>query len=164
MPEKIKAVPDGFRTVTPFLSIQGASDAIKFYQKAFGAEQIERHDALDGKVMHAVLRIGDSLIMLADEFPEYNSGVSSPVRLTGSCVVLHLYVDNVDDLFNKAVQAGAKVIMPVEDRFWGDRYGQLQDPFGHHWSVAAHIADLTSEEIEKGAQECFCEPVKSSCC
>lgn len=155
MVKNIKPIPDGYHTITPFLSFKEAAKAIKFYQEAFGAELIEKHDYENGKVMHAVIKIGDSLIMMADEFPESSCGLSSPLTLKGSTALFHIYVKDVDSAFDRAVKAGAKVKMPVEDMFWGDRYGQLEDPFGHLWSIATHTADLTEEEIEKGAQECF---------
>jgi PhnB protein len=151
---EVKKIPDGYRTLTPFLSLKEAAKAIEFYQKAFDAQLVERHDTDDGRIMHAVMQIGDSLVMLADEFPEYGCGITSPQQLKGSSVLFHLYVEDVDAAFDKAVKAGAKVNMPVADMFWGDRYGQLEDPFGHHWSIATHIADFSTEEIEQGAKQC----------
>jgi PhnB protein len=163
MTQKVKSIPDGYHTVTPFLSLKDASKAIQFYQHAFGAKEIEKHHAPDGKVMHAVLKIGNSLIMLADEFPQSNCGISSPHSLKGSSAMFHLYVEDVDAAFEKALKAGAKVKMPVADMFWGDRYGQLEDPFGHLWSLGTHKADLTPEQVEQGAKECFKEIKSSSC-
>lgn len=149
---KVKPIPEGFHSVTPHLVIDGAGKAIEFYKKAFGAEECFRMDSPDGqKVMHAEIRIGDSPIMLADEFPDYGS--VGPRKVGGSPVVVHLYVNDVDATVEKAVQAGAKLTMPVMDMFWGDRYGKLEDPFGHHWSVATHTRDLTPEEIAKGMAE-----------
>ncbi len=153
--KKVKAIPDGYHTVTPFLSLKNATKAIQFYKDALGARVIEKNDSPDGKVMHAVIQIGDSLLMLADEFPQSKCGISSPQSLKGSTTMLHLYVEDVDTAFNKAVKAGAKVIMPVSDAFWGDRYGQLEDPFGHLWSIATHKVDLSKEEITKAAEEFF---------
>ncbi len=155
MTQKVKAIPNGYHTVTPFLSLKDASKAIQFYQHAFGAQEIEKHQAPDGKIMHAVLKIGDSLIMLADEFPQHSCGISAPHSLKGTSAMFHLYVEDVDTAFDKALQAGAKVKMPVADMFWGDRYGQLEDPFGHLWSIGTHKADLTPEQVNKGAEECF---------
>lgn len=152
----IQPIPGGYSTVTPFLSIKNATQAIEFYKKAFGAEELEMHFTPDGKVLHAVIKIGNSLVMLADEFDK-GCGISSPQSLKGSSVMLHIYVKDVDAAFDRAVKAGAKVRMPVDDMFWGDRYGQLEDPFGHLWSIATHIADLSSQEIEQGAAKCIKE-------
>jgi uncharacterized glyoxalase superfamily protein PhnB len=143
------AIPEGFHTITPHLVIKGASEAIEFYKRAFGAEEICRMPmpGKDGqmKVGHAELKIGDSILFLADEFPDYGSfgpGESSPVNL-------HLYVTDVDASFARAVEAGAKATMPVADMFWGDRYGKLVDPFGHDWSLATHKEDLTPEQMQE---------------
>lgn len=155
MPNHVKAIPDGYHSVTPFLSIKDAEKAIKFYQKAFGAKVIELHKTPDGKVMHSVIKIGTSLMMIADEFPESGCGMASPATLNGTSVGLHLYVEDVDATFNQAVSAGATINRPVQDMFWGDRYGQLQDPFGHRWSISTHKFDPTPAQIEKGAQECM---------
>jgi len=144
MPQ-VKPVPEGMPTVTPHLVCEGAADAIAFYKKAFNAEEMLRMPGPDGKLMHAMLRIGDSPVMLVDEFKQW--GGFSPKSLKGSPVTIHLAVDNVDDWFQRAVDAGATVKMPVADMFWGDRYGVLEDPFGHHWSIATHIKDMTPEEI-----------------
>lgn len=155
MSKKVKAIPDGYRTVTPFLSLKEAAKAIAFYEKAFDAKVMEKHTTPDNKIMHAVIKIGDSLIMIADEFPEFGCGITSPTSLKGSTVLLHIYVEDVDAAFNKAVKAGAKVQKPLEDMFWGDRYGQITDPFGHLWSLATHKQDLSPDEIEQGSQECM---------
>lgn len=155
----IKPVPDGFHTLTPNLIVKNASEAIEFYKKAFGAEEIYRDYAPNEKnIIHAELRIGDSIIMLNDEFPSWN--VLSPKSIGGSAVTIHMYVDDVDKVFNKAVDAGAKVTMPLMDAFWGDRYGHLEDPFGHKWSIATHRKDLSREEIRKAAEEFFENMVK----
>ena len=147
-------IPPGFHTVTPHLVVQGASEAIEFYAKAFGAEELYRMPGPDGSsVMHALLQIGDSFVMLNDEFPDMN--VISPESLKGSAVTIHLYVEDVDSVFSQAIAAGAQESMPVEDTFWGDRYGKLIDPFGHHWSIATHIEDLSPEEVETRAAEAF---------
>lgn len=141
----VKPIPDGMHSVTPHLICDGAADAITFYTKAFAAVELSRLPGPNGKLMHALLRIGDSMIMLADEIP---GCVSGPKTLKGSPVVLHLYVEKVDEFFATAVAAGAKVKMPVQDMFWGDRYGQLEDPFGHQWSVATHMREVTPAEMQ----------------
>lgn len=150
MSSKVKPIPDGYHTVTPYLVIRGASEAMNFYKKAFGAKELFRMPGPDGKkVMHAEMQIGDSIVMLSDEFPEM--GGHSPQALNGSPVGIFLYVDDVDAVFNRAVAAGAKPEMPVQDMFWGDRYGKFTDPFGHRWSVATHKEDLSPEEIGRRA-------------
>ncbi len=151
MTHQIKPIPEGFHTITPHLVIKGASDAIEFYKQAFGAQEVERMPWTDGKkIMHAHLKIGDSHLFLADEFPEMCS--KGPAIGEGSPVTLHLYVQDVDSAFKTALAAGGKEIMPPADMFWGDRYGKLVDPFGHEWSLATHKEDLTLEEIGKRAQ------------
>lgn len=149
---EVKPVPDDMPSVTPHLVCAGAAEAIEFYKKAFNAVEAERIPAPEGKLMHAMIRIGDSAIMLVDEFPDYN--VLGPKSLKGSPVTLHLYVEDVDKAVAQAVAAGAKISMPVEDTFWGDRYGKIEDPFGHYWSLATHIRDLSSEEIAAAAGSC----------
>jgi len=146
MPE-VKPVPEYMHTVTPHLVCAGAADAIEFYKKAFGAVEEARLPGPQGKIMHAMIRIEGSAVMLVDEMPEW--GALGPKSLKGSPVTIHLYVENVDAFFQRAVDAGAKVTMPVADMFWGDRYGKLEDPFGHHWSVATHIRDVTPEEARQ---------------
>jgi PhnB protein len=150
---KVKPVPEGMHTVTPHLICAGAADAIEFYKKAFNAIEMGHLPNPQGKLMHASIRIGDSAVMLADEFPDW--GKFGPKSLKGSPVTIHLYVEDVDATFERAVSAGAKITMSLEDMFWGDRYGVLEDPFGHHWSVATHIRDMTPEEIQQGAQKMF---------
>jgi PhnB protein len=143
-----KAIPDGYRTVTPYLTVKGAAQAIEFYKRAFGARESERMTGPDGKsVMHAEIQIGDSLVMLSDEFPQMGS--RSPQTLGGTTAAIFLYVPDVDAAFQQAVDAGAKAIMPPADMFWGDRFGKLVDPFGHHWAMATHKEDLSDEEIRK---------------
>jgi PhnB protein len=148
----VKAVPEGRHTATPALIISGAAEAIEFYKKAFGAVEVSRHTAPDGKaIMHAEIRIGDSPIMLSDEFP--NCGGKSPTTagtVTGS---IYLYLDDVDAVYHKAVTAGARGDMPPADMFWGDRFAKVTDPFGHAWSLATHIQDLTPEEVARRGQE-----------
>jgi PhnB protein len=150
-PQPAKDCPEGMHTVTPHLVCAGAAEAIEFYKMAFSAQELARLPGPDGKIVHAMIRVGDSMIMIADEFPEMGS--FGPKSLNGSPVTIHLYVENVDAFVARAVEAGAKVTMPVENMFWGDRYGQLEDPFGHHWSVATHLRDVTPEELERGARE-----------
>ncbi len=145
-----KPIPEGFHTVTPHLIIKGAAKALDFYKRAFGAEEVFNMPGPGGMVMHAEIRIGDSHVMLNDEFPDY--GKFGPKPGGGSPVQIHLYVNDVDALVDRAVKAGAKLTMPVADMFWGDRYGQLEDPFGHIWSVATHKEDLTPEEIAERAK------------
>ena len=148
MSTSVKPIPEGMHTLTPHLICDGAADAIEFYKKAFNAVETTRLPGPNGKLMHASLKIGDSTLMLAEEFP--NCGNSSPLTLKGSPVTLHLYVKDVDASVAQAVAAGAKVTMPVADMFWGDRYGQIEDPFGHRWSIATHTRDLTPEQIREG--------------
>lgn len=145
-----KGIPEGFHTLTPHLVVRGAADALEFYKKAFGAEEIHRMPGPDGKLMHAELKIGNSMLMLADEFPEWGS--KGPESIGGSPVVLSLYVEDCDTVYNQAVEAGATVRMPLADQFWGDRYGQLTDPFGHIWGVCTNIKELTPEEINEAAK------------
>ena len=147
-------IPEGFHTVTPCLMIRGADRAIDFYRKAFGAEVLDRLTGPDGKsVVHAQVRIGDSFLFLGDEVP--GMGAGAPETYGGSPVSIHLYVDDVDAAFKRAVAAGATVRMPVADMFWGDRYGRILDPFGHSWSIATHVKDLTPEEIQKAMVGAF---------
>ena len=161
MTNRISPIPEGFHTLTPYLVIKGASEAIEFYKRAFGAQEKVRMPGPDGKsVMHAELKIGDSPLMLADEFPDMGS--LGPHGIGGTSVVIHVYVDDADAVFNQAVAAGAQVKMPLQDMFWGDRYGQITDPFGHRWSVATHKEDLTPEEMGKRAQAAFAECAPST--
>jgi PhnB protein len=148
-----KAIPDGYHTVTPYLIVSGAAKAIDFYKKAFGATEMFRMASPDGKVGHAEIRIGDSVIMLADEMPDM--GYRSPQSLGGAAVSTLLYVDDVDSRFNQAVSAGAKVQRPLANQFYGDRSGTLEDPFGHVWTIATHVEDVPPDEIEKRAKAHF---------
>jgi uncharacterized glyoxalase superfamily protein PhnB len=150
MPQ-VKPIPAGMRTVTPHLVCAGAAEAIEFYKRAFGAVEAARLPSPQGKLAHAMIRIGDSAVMLVDEFPEM--GALSPTSLKGSPVTIHLYVEDVDATVARAVKAGAKVTMPVADMFWGDRYGQLVDPFGHRWSVGTHVRDVSMEEMRQAMQK-----------
>lgn len=151
MTTKVDPIPKGYHTITPTLTVKGADKALEFYKQAFGAEQRECCYGPDGKsVMHAEMKIGDSILMLNDEFPDM--GCLGPESIGGTPVSLYLYVENVDQFVETAVEAGAKITMPISDMFWGDRWGQLVDPFGHKWGVATHVKDMTPEEIKK-AQE-----------
>ena len=147
----VKPIPEGMHSLTPHLVCAGAADAIEFYKRAFGAIETSRMPGPQGRLMHAAVRIGDSTLMLVDEMPEWGS--LGPKALKGSPVTVHLYVEDVDATVAKAVAAGAKVTMPVAEMFWGDRYGQLEDPFGHRWSVATHTRDLTPAQISEGMQK-----------
>jgi PhnB protein len=146
----VKPIPEGYRTVTPYLIVNDAARAIAYYCEAFGARERMRMAGPDGKVGHAELEIGDSVIMLADEFPEMDA--RGPQAIGGSPVSILLYVDDVDSQFNRAVAAGGKVLRPVENKFYGDRSGALQDPFGHQWHLATHVEDVSPEEMARRAQ------------
>lgn len=141
----VNHIPEGFHTVTPYLRVKGAAKAIKFYKKTFGAKEVYSLPGPGGGIVHAEIEIGDSKLMLSDEFPDWN--VLGPESLKGSTVTIHLYVDDVDALMKQAASAGATVIFPATNMFWGDRNGQLKDPFGHIWSIATHVEDLSPEEI-----------------
>ena len=149
MAGKVRPIPRGYHTATPYLIVNGAANALNFYKRAFDAEELMRVADPSGKVGHAEIKIGNSPIMLADEFPEM--GYRGPQSLGGSPVSILLYVEDVDAQFNRAVAAGAKVRKPVADQFYGDRSGTLEDPFGHIWTIATHKVDLTFEEIRKRA-------------
>lgn len=142
-----KPIPDGMHGATPHLICTGAADAIQFYKKAFNAVEEMRLPGPQGKLMHAAIRIGAATVMLVDEMPEW--GALSPKSLKGSPVTIHLYVENVDAFVAQAVAAGAKITLPVDDMFWGDRYGKIEDPFGHHWSIATHQRDMTPQEMQQ---------------
>ena len=145
----VKPIPDGWHSVTPSLTVRGAARAIEFYKQVFGATEMLRMPGPEGKIMHAELRIGDSVVMLNDEFPDM--GTRSPEALGGSPASLFLYVEDVDTIFERAVKAGAQAAMPPQDMFWGDRFGRVVDPFGHGWAIATHKEDLTPEEIARRA-------------
>jgi len=153
MPSKVKPIPAGHHTVAPYLAIKNALSALEFYKKAFGAIETYKLIVPDGRLGHAEIRLGDSLIMLSDEFPEF--GGKAPESLGGSPVSIHLYVDDVDAFVKKAVAAGARELKPVADQFYGDRSGQLQDPYGHLWWVATHKEDVAPEEMQKRVQALF---------
>jgi PhnB protein len=155
MASKVKPIPEGMHTVTPHLVIRGASQAIDFYKKAFGAVELNRAPGPNGTVMHAEIKVGDSMLFLADEFPQWGS--NSPLHYKGSPVVLNLYVEDVDAMFNRAVAAGAQVKMPLQNQFWGDRYGKLTDPFGHEWGLASHVEDVSPAEMKKRMAEAMAQ-------
>ena len=146
----VKSIPEGYHSVTPYLIVRGAADAIEFYKKAFGAVELFRMPAPGGKIGHAEIKVGDSPIMLADEHPEI--GYNGPQSLGGSPVSLMIYVDDVDSVFNRAVEAGAVVKEAPQDKFYGDRMGTLTDPYGHRWHVATHQEDVSPEEMERRAK------------
>jgi uncharacterized glyoxalase superfamily protein PhnB len=151
MATKVKAIPDGYTTITPVLSLRDAAGAIDFYKRAFGAEELFRMDGPGGKIMHAELRIGTGRVMLGEEAPEW--GCQSPQSLGATPVHFYVYVDDVDAAFRRAVDAGAKEVMPVADMFWGDRIGSVVDPYGHRWELATHKADPTPEQLRQGQRE-----------
>jgi PhnB protein len=143
-------VPEGYHTVTPYLAVEDAAAAIEYYKKAFGAKERVRMDAPGGKIGHAELEIGDSLVMLSDPFPQ--SSTKPPKQLGGTSASVFLYVEDVDSVVQDAIDAGATVTMPIQDQFWGDRFGSVTDPFGHSWSIATHVEDVPPEEIEERAK------------
>jgi PhnB protein len=143
-------IPEGYRTATPYLIVKGAAEAIEFYKRAFGATEMLRMADPQGRVAHAEIRIGDSVIMLADEHPAM--GYRGPRALGGSSVSILLYLDDVDTVFERAVRAGAKALRPVADQFYGDRSGTLEDPFGHVWTIATHVEDVPPEELKRRAE------------
>jgi PhnB protein len=148
---QVKPVPEGYHTVIPYVVVEGGNAAIEFYKRAFGATERFRMGGPDGKVSHAEIEIGDSVVMLSDAFPE--RGVKAPAKGdTGGSFGIFLYIPDVDSVFKKAVEAGATVTMPLENQFWGDRYGKLRDPFGHNWHLATHVEDVSPEEMAKRAQ------------
>jgi PhnB protein len=151
MPEKPQPIPPGFHALTPHITVRNAERAIDFYKSAFGAELLQMVKTPDGRVMHASLKINDSIMMLNDEFPEW--GTLSPLSTAGSGVIIHFYTDNVDEAFSRAVSAGAEVKMPLMDQFWGSRYGVVADPYGHAWSLAQHIKDPSPEEMQGGMDQ-----------
>jgi PhnB protein len=161
MTDTVKAVPDGFHTITPHITVRDAHRALDFYKQAFGAEILHVMPGPGGKVMHAAFKIGDSIVMMNDEFPEMG-GSLAPSASAGSGVMLHIYLDNVDAAFDRAVAAGASVKMPLMDMFWGDRYGTLMDPFGHKWSLATHTRDMSPEEMQEEQEKAFSQMPKSA--
>jgi uncharacterized glyoxalase superfamily protein PhnB len=157
--KKVSPIPKGYHTVTPGLAVRNAAQAIEFYKNAFGAKEKTRMPGPDGNtIMHAELQIGDSHIMLGEENPQMNH--LSPQSLNGTPVNLYVYVRDADKVFNQAVKAGATVVMPVMDMFWGDRYGHVKDPFGHNWMIATRKRNLSAKEMKKGAEEWFAQQAK----
>jgi PhnB protein len=153
-----KWIPDGFKTVTPHLTIRDCDKALAFYEKAFGAEVLAKSAGPGGKVMHAQIKIGDSILMMADEFPEMGDApIKSPAALGGTSVTLNIYCPDADAWFERAVKAGAEPRMPPADMFWGDRYSQVRDPFGHSWAIATRVEDPTSEQLEERARKWMAE-------
>jgi len=157
MEKTVKAIPDGYHTLTPNITVRDAASALTFYQKAFGAEEVMRMPGPGGKIMHAEVKIGDSRFMIADEFPEMGS--KGPKAYGGSPVSFYVYVHNVDAAWKRAIDAGGKEIMPLDTMFWGDRTGRLEDPFGHAWVLAQHVKDVTPAEIKSG-QDAFLAKMK----
>ena len=155
----VKPIPDGYPRVTPYLCVDDAAKAIEFYKEALGAEERMRMDGPDGRIGHAELAIGDSVIMLADEYPDV--GALSAKTVGGTPVSIHVYVEDVDDTFARAVKAGAKELRPVEDQFYGERTGWLEDPFGHRWSVASHVEDVSPEEMQERMAAAFAKEAGS---
>jgi PhnB protein len=153
MTKKVSFIPEGYNSITPYLIIKGAAKAIDYYKEVFDATELFRMDGPDGKVGHAELQIGKSRIMLADENPAMGAGHASATSIGASPVSLYLYIPDVDQVFERAVAAGAKVLKPVEDQFYGDRSGFLEDPFGHLWGVATHVEDVAPQELEERAQK-----------
>ena len=150
---KVSYIPKDYNSITPYLIVKGAAQAIEYYKKVFGATELFRMDGPDGKVGHAELQIGDSHIMLADENPSMGTGHASAATIGGSPVSLYLYLPDVDAVVDRAVAAGAKILKPVQDQFYGDRSGFIQDPFGHLWGVATHVEDVSPEEMEERAKK-----------
>lgn len=157
---KAKPIPDGFHTLTPHIVVRNASKAIDFYKQAFGAEELVRHSGPGGSIMHATIKIGDSMLMLTDENIEW--GCKSPLAVGGTSITLHVYVPDADAAFDRAVKAGAKVKMPLADQFWGARYGQLTDPYGHEWSIATHKEDVSEAEVARRAAAMFSAPAEGA--
>ena len=155
--KKVRAIPKGYRSVTPYLVLGNAAQAIEFYKQAFGAVEIMRMAAPSGdKLVHAELKIGDSIVMLGDDMG--GSGIRAPTSLGGASAAVFLYVKDADAAFARAVRAGATVVRPLADMFWGDRYGRLRDPFGHIWEIATHLRDVSPAEMQKAAQAALSQP------
>lgn len=146
-----KPIPEGFHTTTPSIVVSNSKDAIEFYKKAFDAREIYQMPTPDGKTMHAMIQIGDSFVMMSDEFPQM--GALSPTTVGGTSTTIHLYVEDADKTYSQAIESGAAPAMPIMDAFWGDRYGSVIDPFGHSWAIATHKVDMSPEEMQKAAKE-----------
>lgn len=157
---KKQVVPQGYHTVTPNLVVEDAGEALTFYRKAFGADETVRMPGPNGRIMHAEMRIGDSVFMIGEQMPDM--GRNSPRKYGGSPVGFYVYVESVDTAWKRAVDAGAKTMMPLADMFWGDRTGTLEDPFGHIWTLAEHVKDPTPEEMEKEQEKFFAQGQQSS--
>jgi PhnB protein len=159
MSNPVRAIPEGYHTITPGLTCKNTAQAIEFYKSVFGAKEIMRMPGPGGAIMHAEIQIGDSRIMLADEF----HGMSrAPSPGTMNAVAMFMYMDNVDAVFNRAVSAGAKVDMPLADQFWGDRYGKITDPFGHQWGLAQHVEDVAPAEMQRRSEEWTAKMAKAA--
>lgn len=159
---EVQKIPEGFTAITPYLNIEDAAAAIEFYKKAFGAEEIFRMPGPGGKIMHAEITIGGARIMLTEANPEW--GCPGPGALGGSSCAIHIYTEDADALFARAIEAGAEVGAPLEDAFWGDRFGKLKDPFGHVWSVATHIEDVSEEEMGERMAKAFADMPEGGGC
>jgi PhnB protein len=159
MPDAVSPIPQGYHSITPQITCRDAAKAIDFYKTVFGAKVIVNMPGPDGKVMHAELQIGDSKIMLGDEFPGMSAG---PVPSATPASSLFIYTEDVDTLFNRAVEGGAKATMPPSNMFWGDRYGKFTDPFGHHWGVATHVEDVAPEEMQRRSEEAMKQMAKAA--
>ena len=155
-----KGVPSGYHSVTPSIIVRDAAKAIDFYKRAFGAEEVTRMPGPDGKIMHAEIRIGDSIVMLGEENEQW--GTRSPMSTNGLPGSLHIYVADADAAFERAVRAGAKVRMPLEDVFWGDRYGKITDPFGHEWGIATRVKEMTHEEMRRAGEAWMAQAAQSA--
>lgn len=151
--QNVRAIPDGMHTITPHIVVRDAARAVEWYKAALGAEERSRIPVPGGKLMSVELRLGDSAVMIADEFPEM--GVLSPLSIGGTAVVLHISTEDADTLWQRAVDAGAEVLHPLQDAFWGDRQGQLADPFGHRWGIATHVRDVPHDEVVRAAAAAF---------
>ena len=151
-PKGVRPVPAGYHTVTPYLTVNDGARALEFYARAFGAREVERMPGPGGKLMHAELRIGDSVVMLSDEFPGMST-CKAPTTLGGTTGSIFLYVPDVDPAFRRAVEAGCKVLMPLTNMFWGDRFGKLEDPFGNQWTMATHVEDVAHDEMKRRADD-----------
>jgi PhnB protein len=151
MSAKVKPIPDGYRSVTPYLMVKGAAEAIDFYKRAFNARERMRVPGPGGKIMHAEIEIGDSVVMLAEEFPDM--GALGPLSIGGTPVGIHLYVENVDAIFKQALSAGAREERPLQNQFYGDRSGSLIDPFGHKWNLATHVEEVSPDEMQRRMEQ-----------
>lgn len=149
MLEKVSSIPEGYHSVNVYIAVKNAREAILFYQQAFSAIEKLRFEFPDGRILFAELQIGNSTLQISDEFPEREVAIASPQSLNGTCCAIHLYVDDADRVFSSAIQAGGTVKRSLENTFWGDRYGQVQDPYGHIWSIATRVAHLQPEELKK---------------